>query len=128
MKLLLDTHTLLWFGLADPRLSDGARSLIADSGNDVYLSPASYWEIAIKLSLGKYKLVEDLVPFMERQIEQNDLQILHISLEHVGALVGLPFHHKDPFDRLLIAQAMVEQVPLVSADAVFDRYAVTRFW
>ncbi len=128
MKLLLDTQALLWFLLNDARLSGTAQSLITDAGNDLLLSPASYWEIAIKISLGKYALTEDFAEFMERQIAENDLTVLPITVKHAAGVATLPFHHRDPFDRLLIAQAMAENVPVLTADPVFDLYPVTRMW
>lgn len=128
MKLLLDTHALLWFLLDDAKLSGGARSLIVDPGNDPLVSPASYWEIAIKISLGKYILAEDFAGFMESQLAENDLTVLPITVAHAAVVATLPFHHRDPFDRLLIAQAMVESVPLLSSDPAFDLYPVTRMW
>ncbi len=128
MKLLLDTHTLLWFVLNDTRLSDNARSLMKDRSNDLLVSPASYWEIAIKISLGKYTLGEDFMTFMERQIAENDLTTLPITVKHVSTIVTLPFHHRDPFDRLIIAQAIVEEIPVLSADTIFDAYPVRRIW
>ncbi len=128
MKILLDTHTLLWFGLSNPRLSDRARALIRDPDNQPLVSPASYWEIAIKISLGKYRLFQDVASFVEQQIATNRLDILPISPEHAGLVATLPFHHRDPFDRLLIAQAIHERVPLVSSDDAFDKYPVTRLW
>ncbi len=128
MRLLLDTHALLWFLLNDARLSGSARSLITDPENDMFVSPASYWEIAIKISLGKYTLGEDFTEFMENQIAENELTLLPITVKHTAVVATLPFHHRDPFDRLLIAQAMTENVPLLSADAVFDLYPVRRMW
>ena len=128
MRLLLDTHAFLWFILDEPQLSSTARSLIADPGNQIDVSPATYWEIAIKIRLDKYKLPEPFQEFMERQIAANRFNILHIEPRHVAPLTTLPFHHKDPFDRLLVAQAMVEQIPLVSTDSVLDAYPIRRLW
>ena len=128
MKVLPDTHALLWFGLSDARLSDGARSLIRDPDNQPLVSPASYWEIAIKISLGKYRLFQDLASFMEQQIEANRLHVLAIVPEHAAVVATLPFHHRDPFDRMLIAQAIHEHIPLVSSDAVLDKYPINRLW
>lgn len=128
MKLLLDTHAFLWFVLNDPLLSADALRLIADPNNDILVSPASYWEIAIKISIGKYSLTEPIDVFFEREIATNQFAILPIQPRHVAPLSGLPFHHRDPFDRLLIAQAMTEQIPVVSADAAFDAYPVQRLW
>lgn len=128
MRLLLDTHALLWFLLDDPRLTPAATEVIADPDNTPLVSPASYWEIAIKISLGKYALPEPLADFVERELERNDFRILPISPRHAGALTGLEFHHRDPFDRLIIAQAMVEGIPVVSADEQFHHYPVQRIW
>jgi PIN domain nuclease of toxin-antitoxin system len=128
VRLLLDTHALLWFLLDDPKLSVTARDLVDDPGNDIEISPATYWEIAIKVSLRKYELPEPFEVFIEREISINNFHILHIEPKHTAALTRMPFHHRDPFDRLLIAQAMVEQIPIVSADPAFDAYAITRLW
>ncbi|HZS09824.1 MAG TPA: type II toxin-antitoxin system VapC family toxin [Blastocatellia bacterium] len=128
MRLLLDTHAFLWFILNDQQLSATARGLIADPNNEIEISPASYWEIAIKISIGKYSLAEPLADFIEREVATNQFHILSIEPRHVAPLTSLPFHHRDPFDRLIIAQGMVEQIPVVSADAAFDDYPVTRLW
>jgi PIN domain nuclease of toxin-antitoxin system len=128
VRLLLDTHTFLWFLLDDPRLSATARAVIVDPLNDVEISPASYWEIAIKVRFRKYALPEPYQLFMEREIAANDFRILAIEPRHTALLTTLPFHHKDPFDRLLIAQAIVEGVPIAGADSAFDRYPITRIW
>src|SRR5574340_245663 len=124
MRLLLDTHTLLWFLLDDSRLSTTARARIEDLANDIEISPASYWEIAIKIRLGKYSLPRPYRDFMESQISLNDFRILHIEPKHTSLLTTMEMHHKDPFDRLLVAQALAEGIPLVSADEQFDAYGV----
>jgi len=128
VRLLLDTQAFLWHALNDRRLSAKAGSLIADPNNILEFSPASYWEIAIKISIGKYNLNQPFQDFMDQQIKDNDLRILPVQVHHVAALVNLPFHHKDPFDRLLVAQALVEQVPIVSNDSALDQYPITRMW
>ena len=128
MRLLLDTHSFLWFLLNDLRLSVAANGLIADANNDIEISPASYWEIAIKISLGKYSLPERYEVFMEREITANNFRILPIIPKHTAALTTMPLHHRDPFDRLLIAQAIVEAIPIVSADPKFDAYPIKRLW
>ncbi|MCI0338414.1 MAG: type II toxin-antitoxin system VapC family toxin [Acidobacteria bacterium] len=128
MNLFLDTHTFLWFVLGDLQLSARARQLIEDVANAKFLSPAVYWEIAIKISIGKYALKEPYESFMDRAIRQNGFIILPIEPRHTAVLTNLPFHHRDPFDRLIIAQAMVEQMPVVTVDAAFDNYSVTRLW
>jgi PIN domain nuclease of toxin-antitoxin system len=128
VRVLLDTHTFLWFLLEDPQLSTTANDLIIDPTNDIEVSPATYWEIAIKVSLGKYALPEPYDIFIEREIATNDFRILPIEPKHTAVLTTLPFHHRDPFDRLLIAQAMVEAIPILSVDTAFDAYPVTRLW
>jgi PIN domain nuclease of toxin-antitoxin system len=128
MRLLIDTHAFLWFLLDDAQLSAAARNLIIDPYNDIEISPATYWEIAIKISINKYSLPEPFGQFMEREITANQFRILHIEPRHVMPLTTLPFHHRDPFDRLLIVQAIVEQIPIISGDSALDDYAVTRLW
>jgi PIN domain nuclease of toxin-antitoxin system len=128
VKLLLDTQAFLWFVLNDARLSPAARTRLVDPANELLFSPASYWEIAIKVSIGKYQVPGSFKDFMDRQIDQNQLSVLPIAVSHAAMVAALPFHHRDPFDRLLIAQALVENVPLVSVDAVVDAYGVTRIW
>jgi len=127
MRLLLDTHTFLWFIDDNPRLSFNAKSLL-ESDNDLLLSTASLWEIAIKLSIGKLALPQPFEPFVREQLSINAIDILEIDLSHLGAVSTLPFHHRDPFDRLLVAQASVEQIPIVSADVEFDAYSIERRW
>ena len=128
MRLLLDTHTLLWFALTDPQLSGTATSLIIDPDNEKLVSPASYWEIAIKISIKKYALSKPYEIFMDEAIDKNGFGYLHIEPKHTAALTRLPFHHKDPFDRLLIAQAIIEGIPIISGDTVLDSYPVKRLW
>ena len=128
MKLLLDTHTLLWFALNDPQLSVRAIDLIKDPANTKLVSPASYWEIAIKISVRKYALAEPYEEFMRKAIDLNGFRYLHIEPRHTAALTNLPYHHRDPFDRLLIAQAMVDGLTIVGNDAAFDAYPITRLW
>jgi PIN domain nuclease of toxin-antitoxin system len=114
--------------LGDPRLVGTALSQILDSSQAKLVSPASYWEIAIKISLGKYSLNEPYEAFMQRGIAGNGFSVLPIEPKHTAALTTLPFHHRDPFDRLLVAQALVEQVPILSADTALDAYGVNRIW
>jgi PIN domain nuclease of toxin-antitoxin system len=128
MRLLLDTHTLLWFALGDPQLSARASASIVDPASIKLVSPASYWEIAIKMSLGKYTLNKPFEEFFRNAIDLNGFIHLPIEPRHAAALIAMPHHHKDPFDRLLIAQATVEGIPIVSADAAFDPYGVSRIW
>jgi PIN domain nuclease of toxin-antitoxin system len=110
------------------KLSAAADAVISDPYNDVDVSPASYWEIAIKISLNKYSLPEPYEVFLEREIAANDFRILPIEPKHTAALTAMPFHHRDPFDRLIVAQALVEKIAVVSADPAFDSYGVSRIW
>lgn len=128
MKLLLDTHALLWFGLNDGQLSSGALSLIMEASHEKLVSPASYWEIAIKIGPRKYSLNRTYEEFMREAIDNNGFGDLHIVPKHTVLLTSLPRHHKDPFDRLLIAQALSENLSIVSADTRFDAYGVKRLW
>ena len=109
-------------------MSQRARELISDAETIVDISPASYWEIAIKISLGKYALPEPYAQFMGRELAINDFGILPIAPRHTALLTDLPFHHRDPFDRLLIAQSMAEGIPLVSCDEHFDAYGISQIW
>jgi PIN domain nuclease of toxin-antitoxin system len=128
VTVLLDTHAFLWFITDDPKLSATGKATIADPANDILISPASYWEVAIKVSLGKYPLSVPFETLITQGIADNEFEILPIEPRHAAAVSSLPFHHRDPFDRLLIAQALVEQVPLVSADSTFDAYPINRLW
>lgn len=126
--ILLDSHAFLWFVWDDPLLSPAARHRIEDPANRKWVSVASCWEIAIKAGLGKLRLGEPTTTFLPRELATNHFSLLRIELAHATLVETLPPHHKDPFDRLLIAQAIIEKLPLVSADAVFDEYGVTRLW
>jgi len=128
MRVLLDTHAFLWFVLNDPQLSPLAKSTIEDPANDVLVSPASYWEIAIKVSLKKLDLFTTFDEFMQRGIVDNDFGILPIEPRHCDRLTTLSFHHKDPFDRMLVAQSLVEGIRLVSIDTILDLYGISRLW
>ena len=128
MKVLADTHAIVWFALADPRLSATARTVLADPVNEVLVSPASYWEIAIKVHLGKWNIQQKYPDLIDSLWTVYGFQVLHILPDHTARLVGLPDHHRDPFDRLLIAQALAEGLSIISADAVFDPYGVPRIW
>jgi PIN domain nuclease of toxin-antitoxin system len=130
VRLLLDTHTVYWYIEDDPQLSGRALTLIQDASHEVLISPASYWEIAIKISIGKWRLNRPYEEFIGIGLNQYGFQVLPILPTHTARLIGLPFPlgHKDPFDRLLVAQALVEQIPIVSADAPLDAYGITRLW
>jgi PIN domain nuclease of toxin-antitoxin system len=126
--LLLDTHTMLWFFWDDPRLSKDAKAGIENAENRKLISVASCWEVAIKVGLGKLDLGESSRTFLLREIAHNNFELLNISLDHATAVEGLPLHHRDPFDRLLIAQSIVESLTIVGSDPAFDFYGVTRLW
>jgi len=128
MKLLLDTHTLLWFIAGSASLSAYARSLIEDASNEKFVSIVSIWETAIKVSIGKMSLSAPFDVLFPHQIQINGFELLPVKIEHTSVVTTLPFHHRDPFDRLLIAQAIEEKMTLVSVDKVFDDYGVTRLW
>ena len=128
MKLLLDTHTLLWFIAGSASLSAYARSFIEDSANEKFVSIVSIWETAIKVSLGKMSLSAPFDVLFPNQLEVNGFELLPVKVEHTSVVTTLPFHHRDPFDRLLIAQAIEEKMTLLSVDNVFDDYGVTRLW
>jgi PIN domain nuclease of toxin-antitoxin system len=128
MKLLLDTHAFLWFIDGNVQLSLQARSLIEDETNRVYLSMARLWEMGIKVSTGKLSFARPMEKFIPQLLVSNDIRIINVDLRHVGIITTLPFHHRDPFDRLLVAQAMVENMPIVSVDSAFDDYPITRMW
>lgn len=128
MNILLDTHTFLWFVDDNPRLSRPARALIELEETQPFLRVASLWEIAIKINLGKLTLEQPYETFISQQLALNGIGILNIAMEHTAAVATLPFHHRDPFDRLLAVQSRIEKMTLVSADAAFDAYGVNRVW
>ncbi len=128
MRVLLDTHAFLWLVTNDERLSEAAKSAFLDTGNSLFLSIASAWEMAIKVSLGKLTLSQPLEYLLPDQLGENGIGLLDIKLEHVLKLANLTFHHRDPFDRLLVAQAVSEGLPLLSADVAMDAYPITRIW
>ena len=124
----LDTHTFLWFISVDPALSERARNCIEDDANALMFSAASVWEIAIKVSLGKLTFDAPYTSLLRDRLETNGIELMNLIIEHCDAVMTLPFHHRDPFDRLLIAQALVEDLSVVSADRAFDSYPVVRIW
>jgi PIN domain nuclease of toxin-antitoxin system len=128
MNLLLDTHTLLWFLTNDPSLSAPARTVIENPGNVSHVSAASLWEVAIKCALGKLKLPAPYADIFPRQLETNGFELLPIAPKHCVTLLTLPFHHRDPFDRLLLAQAKVEGMTLITDDGQFGPYGVPLLW
>lgn len=128
MRVLLDTHSLLWFLAGDDRLSTLARETIEDGQNDVLASIASLWEIAIKHSLGKLELMRPFPELFPAELHSNAITVLGAEVGHLARLAELPFLHRDPFDRLLIAQALVEDLPVVGVDSAFDPYGTRRIW
>lgn len=128
MTILLDTHAFLWFVAGDPKLSAPARAWIEDPGNRVLLSVASLWEIVVKASVGKLPLGKTVAELVRDDVQGNDIELLPVQVGHLVTLAGLPLHHRDPFDRLLIAQSRTEGAPLVSADAAVDAYGISRLW
>lgn len=128
MRYLLDTHTLLWFISEDQKLSDRARRLILDSNSEIFLSIASLWEIAIKVNIGKLALDKPFNQLFPDELDSRGIEILDITIDSLVHLATLPLHHRDPFDRLIIAQALVESLPIIGADGTFDTYGVSREW
>jgi len=128
MRLLLDTHALIWAVTLDDKLSDKAKELILDADNELYLSVASIWEMSIKASLGKLILQQPIEQIINEQVQINGLNILNIEAAHALAVASLPWHHRDPFDRLIITQSKLEKLTLVSCDAAMDAYEVERVW
>jgi len=126
--MLIDTHGLIWFLEDNSRMSRRALEVAEDQDTYLYVSLAPLWEMAIKVRLGKLNLVGDFQAFVLDQLTRNDIEVLGISLEHVIQTANLPLHHRDPFDRLLIAQAVVEDMPIISSDAALDAYPVMRIW
>jgi PIN domain nuclease of toxin-antitoxin system len=128
MRLLLDTHSFLLFISGDEQMSGVARNLIGDINNDVLLSVASLWEIAIKVSIGKLALDKSFEAFIPEQLFLNEIEVLPIGLDDLSLVASLPFHHRDPFDRLIIAQAMTREIPIVGKDSAFAAYPVELIW
>ena len=128
MRCLLDTHTLLWFISEDQKLSDKARRLILDSSSEIFLSIASLWEIAIKVNIGKLALDESFEQLFPKELHFHKIGILDITIDSLIQLTTLPLHHRDPFDRLIIAQALDGKIPVIGVDTRFDRYGISREW
>jgi PIN domain nuclease of toxin-antitoxin system len=128
VNLLLDSHAFLWFCQNDPSLSSRAKAIIEDPLNRKLLSLASCWEIAIKAGLGKLTLGEPSMSYFLNALARTGFDLLPLTLAHTTAVETLPLHHRDPFDRMLIAQAMAEAIPIISADVALDPYGVTRIW
>jgi PIN domain nuclease of toxin-antitoxin system len=127
VRVLIDTQVLLWWFRDDPALSAKAQRTIANADNEVLVSAASGWEMAIKNKSGKLD-AQELLDRLEMELTEEGFLVLPISLEHALRAGSLTLHHKDPFDRMLVAQAQAENLPILSNDAVFDRYTVRRIW
>jgi PIN domain nuclease of toxin-antitoxin system len=128
VKLLLDTHAFLWFIAGDSALSQKCRTLIEAYSNQKYVNIASVTEIAIKTSLGKLSLEKPFVEIIPQQLHRNNFHLLPFTVAHAIALAKLPFYHRDPFDRMIVAQSLVENFPVLSKDSVLDGYSLNRLW
>ncbi len=128
MKVLLDTHALLWWLLDEPEMSNQARAIIADPGNEILVSSASAWEIATKFRLGKIPHIGNLVQTLPEMLQKARMDVLPVSLAHALAAGNLPGPHRDPFDRMLIAQSRIEDLPFVTKDPVFKEYLPNILW
>jgi PIN domain nuclease of toxin-antitoxin system len=127
MDILLDTHTFIWFLEGDDSLPENSRNIISEINNKRFLSIASIWELSIKYSTGKLKTKTSFSE-IGKFIVENDIELLSISLEHLAAVLTLPFHHRDSFDRLIIAQGMVENLQIITKDKDFKSYNVDIIW
>ncbi len=128
MELLLDSHVFLWWVEDDKKLSKQAKNLISDKDNACYISGATAWELAIKASQGKLKLETSVSSYILRHIQISAFTWLDIKLSHIDYAERLPYFHKDPFDRLLVAQAQAEKLAIISADTMLDAYEIERLW
>ena len=128
MRLLLDTHSFLWFTGGDDRLSTRAKEAISDLDNAAYLSAASLWEMAVKINIGKMRLPRPFGEVIPEQLVLNEIEVLHIEPPHLVSYIGLPLHHRDPFDRLIIAQAKAEDLRVVGKDEEFESYGIECLW
>ena len=128
MRLLLDTHVFLWFVEGSTRLSKSAKDHIEDQSHDLLLSVASLWEMAVKISLGKLDVPQPFAEFMQSRLALSSIGLLEISPQHTYAVADLPFHHRDPFDRLLVAQAQLEKLALLTTDPLIAAYEVETIW
>lgn len=126
--LLVDTHAIVWFSLADPKLPPTAAALLADRTNEVFVSPASYWEMAIKIHLGKWTIGKSYADLVDDLWNVYGFKVLPVLPAHTVRLIGLAGHHQDPFDRLMAVQCLTDRLTIVSGDAIFDRYGVPRLW
>ena len=127
MRALLDTHAFLWGISGDKRMSQDARDLFIGPSN-LSLSTASIWEILIKVQTGKLHVPQPAGPWVLSKLAENHIETLPIALAHLLAFEQLPLHHRDPFDRMLVAQSMEERIPLVTSDPQFEKYAIEKIW
>jgi len=128
MRLLLDTHALIWAATLDDQLSIKAKKMVLDCNNELFLSVASIWEMSIKASVGKLILQQPLEQIINEQIQINGLRIINIESAHALGVASLPWHHRDSFDRLLIAQSKIEKLPILGCDTAMDAYGISRIW
>lgn len=128
MKVLLDTHVLLWMVSRSRQLSSHARELLSDGANELFFSIAGYWELGIKISIGKLELAENWEETLPKEIARNGITWLPVTPPHIHTVARLPWIHRDPFDRLLIAQAKNEKLTIITADAWFADYGVPVVW
>lgn len=128
MRALIDTSSLIWFIAGNDKLSKTARDFIENFDNELILSVASLWEIAIKVSIGKLELLGQFDRFIPEKLEENEIGILHVDMAHFSEMMKLSFHHRDPFDRLIIAQSVSESLPLIACDSIFKKYPVSMIW
>ena len=128
MRLLIDAHSLIWASDDPSKLGAGAAAVLQNPANQLLVGAGTIWELSIKAGLGKLKLSLPFRRWMDKAVADLGWTALPITLDHAERQAGLPFHHRDPFDRLLAAHALVEGIPLVGADAVFDAYGVNRIW
>ncbi|MEI9959749.1 MAG: type II toxin-antitoxin system VapC family toxin [Limisphaerales bacterium] len=128
MKFIADTHAFIWFVTDSPQLSSPAKKLFESSDSERFLSIASIWEIAIKASLGKLSFDKPLEQFLPEQIALNYIHLLDISMTHALSVAKLPLNHRDPFDRMIVAQSLLENLPVLSNDPALDAYGIKRIW
>jgi len=128
MNILLDTHAFLWFISGDSKLSARAKEEIENPDNLKFVSIASLWEMGIKISLGKLTLQKPFDVLIPRQMEINGFELLHVKISHVAKLTSLAFHHRDPFDRMLVSQCLMDELSVISCDETFDSYSLRRIW
>jgi PIN domain nuclease of toxin-antitoxin system len=128
MNVLLDTHAFLWWVIDDSQLSNTAKATIADPSNIIYLSAVSAWEIIIKERTGKLSLPEPPETYIPSRLVSNQFASLTVQMQHVLQIASLPDHHRDPFDRLLIAQSQIEQIPILTVDHMIGQYPVKVIW